>query len=103
MPVFTASLTVTLAVSPFTLFESLKREDAKEIIILYHNFDAKKSYLANLVRLFGKEGFDGLRKKKKLTLLSLHQDFTSVKKSFSEESWNDLFRSFDNAGNLINQ
>ena len=32
MPVFTASLTVTLAVSPFTLFESLKREDAKEII-----------------------------------------------------------------------
>ena len=32
MPVFTPSLTVTLAVSPFTLFESLKREDAKEII-----------------------------------------------------------------------
>ena len=34
MPVFTPSLSVTLAVSPFTLFESLKREDTKEIIDL---------------------------------------------------------------------
>ena len=32
MPVFTPSLSVTLAVSPFTLLESLKREDAKEMI-----------------------------------------------------------------------
>lgn len=64
--------------------------NAKEIVILYHDITAKKSYISNLVRMFGKEKFDILRKEKQLAFVSLEQDLTSLKAHLSEESWNDL-------------
>lgn len=64
--------------------------NAKEIIILYHDVVAKKSYITNLVRIFGKSEFDILKKDKKLTFVSLDQDLKSLKASLSEESWRDL-------------
>ena len=64
--------------------------NAKEIIILYHDVTAKRSYIANLVRMFGKDGFDTLKKDKKLTFVSLDQDLKSLKSLLSEESWRDL-------------
>lgn len=64
--------------------------NAKEIIILYHDVNAKKSYIANLVKMFGKDEFDTLKKDKKLTFVSLNQDLKSLKASLSEESWRDL-------------
>jgi hypothetical protein len=64
--------------------------NAKEIFILYHDVTAKKSYIANLVRMFGKDEFDTLKKDKKLTFISLDQDLKYLKASLSEESWKDL-------------
>ena len=65
-------------------------QNAKEIIVLYHNNSAKKSYISNLIKMFGKDKFDLLKKYKKLTFLSLDQDFSSLKATLSEESWKDL-------------
>ncbi len=65
-------------------------QSAKEIFVLYHNVDAKKSYISNLVKMFGKDKFDLLKKDKKLTFLSLDYDFSALKATMSEESWNDL-------------
>ena len=70
-------------------------QNAKEIMVLYHNLDAKKSYIENLIKLFGKVGFDSLRRDKKLVFVSLTQDFSTLKKSLSDEMWNDLFISLD--------
>lgn len=64
--------------------------NAKEIIILYHDVTAKRSYIANLVRMFGKDEFDTLKKDKKLAFVSLDQDLKSLKSLLSEESWRDL-------------
>ena len=65
--------------------------NSSEIFILYHNYDAKRSYIENLVKIFGKDEFDMLKKKKKLTLISLDQDFSSLKEYLSVESWKDLY------------
>lgn len=65
-------------------------QNAKEIIVLYHSSSAKKSYISNLIKMFGKNKFDLLKKDKKLTFLSLDQDFSSLKATLSEESWKDL-------------
>lgn len=65
-------------------------QNSKEIFILYHNLEAKKSYIVNLVKLFGKDGFDELKKDKKLTFISLNQDLTSLKSFLREESWKDV-------------
>ena len=48
-----------------------------EICILYHNDEAKSTYISNLIKMFGKEEFERFRKKQKLTFLSLDMDFTS--------------------------
>lgn len=65
-------------------------QNANEIIVLYHNISAKKSYICNLIKMFGKDKFELLKKDKKLTFLSLVQDFSSLKATLSEESWKDL-------------
>ncbi len=65
-------------------------QSANEIIVLYHNVSAKKSYISNLIKMFGKDKFDLLKKDKKLTFLSLNQDFSSLKVTLNEESWKDL-------------
>ena len=64
--------------------------NAKEIIVLYHDFEEKKSYIANLVKMFGKRDFDMFKKEKRLTFISLNQDVSSLKAFLSEESWKDI-------------
>ncbi len=51
-----------------------------EIIILYHNEDAKATYITNLIKIFGKEDFDKLKTQRKLTFCSLNMDFTEYLK-----------------------
>ena len=65
-------------------------QNASEIVILYHNFDAKKSYIANLIKIFGKDGFDMLKKDKKLSFVSLNDDLESIKAALSQEAQKDL-------------
>ena len=69
--------------------------NAKEIVILYHNDNAKKSYITNLIRMFGKDEFDALKKDKQLTFVSLNQDLEYLKASLSEESWKEISASFE--------
>lgn len=52
-------------------------DHAREIYVLYHNEEAKKSYIANLIKIFGKQRFDDLRRNKNLTFYSLNMDFTN--------------------------
>lgn len=56
-------------------------ELANDIKILYYDEKAKSQYIANLVRIFGREGFMALRTQKNLQFLSLEMDFTE----FAEE------------------
>lgn len=56
-------------------------ELATDIKILYYDDKAKAQYIANLVRIFGREGFMTLRSQKNLAFLSLDTDFTE----FAEE------------------
>ena len=56
-------------------------ELASDIKILYYDEKSKAQYVANLVRIFGREGFMTLRTQKNLTFLSLDADFTE----FAEE------------------
>ena len=65
-------------------------QNASEVVILYHNFDAKKSYIANLINIFGKDRFDMLKKDKKLSFVSLNDDLKSIKATLSQESQKDL-------------
>lgn len=51
-----------------------------EIIIFYHNEDAKATYITNLIKIFGKEDFDKLKTQRKLTFCSLNMDFTEYLK-----------------------
>ena len=65
-------------------------QNAKEIVVLYHNLDAKKSYIANLIKIFGKDSFEMLKKDKKLIFTYLESDLNSIKSLLSQESWQDL-------------
>ena len=56
-------------------------ELATDIKILYYDEKAKSQYIANLVRIFGREGFMTLRSQKNLAFLSLNTDFAE----FAEE------------------
>lgn len=63
---------------------------ASEINILYHNEDAKRAYITNLVKIFGKEGVDDLKLNKRLAFYHLDEDFTDFTehlKSNSEEMY----------------
>ena len=79
----------SLEITDKDVIEELFR-NASEIVVLYHNFDAKKSYIANLIKIFGKEGFDMLKKDKKLSFVSLNDDLKSIKASLSHEAQKDL-------------
>ena len=68
---------------------------AKEIIILYHDIDAKSSYIANLVKLYGKTGFDALRKNQMLTFLPLDSDFSALAQKYSDEAFANLITDID--------
>lgn len=63
---------------------------AYEIIILYHNKEAKSSYIKNLVKIFGKEGFELLRKNKKLSFLPTNSDFTELVEIIENDDFGNL-------------
>jgi hypothetical protein len=44
-------------------------ESAKSIIILYHSETSVKNQIKNLVKIYGKDGFDRLREDKNLQFL----------------------------------
>ena len=79
----------SLDITDKDVIEELFR-NASEIVVLYHNFDAKKSYIANLIKIFGKDGFDMLKKDKKLSFVSLNDDLKSIKTTLSQEAQKDL-------------
>jgi len=55
-------------------------ERASKITILYHNKTSKSSYIGNLVKIYGKNGFDVLRERQNLTFLPLSMDFSEFEK-----------------------
>ena len=63
---------------------------ANEIIILYHSDEAKASYIANLITLYGKDGFDLLRKEQMLTFLPLDSDLSKLAEKMEQESYAQL-------------
>ena len=65
-------------------------EHANEIYVLYHSEGAKKDYISNLIKIFGKSGFDDLKRNKKLTFYSLDSDFSDFAKRLGGNS-NDEF------------
>ena len=71
---------------------------ANEIIILYHDDTAKASYISNLVKLYGKSGFDSLQKEQMLTFLSLNADLTILAQKMQDEAYSRLI---DNVGEKI--
>ena len=79
----------SLDITDRDIIEELFRS-ANEIVVLYHNTTAKKSYITNLIKIFGKDGFELLKKEKKLAFISLEQDLTFLKATLSDESWRDL-------------
>lgn len=70
-------------------------DHAKEIIILYHDVDAKSSYIANLVKLYGKTGFDALRRNQMLTFLPLDSDFSALAQKYTDEAFANLITDID--------
>lgn len=65
-------------------------QKSSDIVILYHNFEAKKNHISNIINIFGKEGFDMLRRNKMLRFISLDSDLTSLKEDLEKESQEDL-------------
>lgn len=65
-------------------------EHVNEIYVLYHSEEAKKDYISNLIKIFGKSGFDDLKRNKKLTFYSLDSDFSDFAKRLEGNS-NDEF------------
>lgn len=62
-------------------------DNANEIIVLYHNSEAKGSYISNLVRLFGREDFEALKRNKSLTFLSLDTNLTELAQKMEKEAF----------------
>ncbi|MBQ8374108.1 MAG: hypothetical protein IJX98_00860 [Clostridia bacterium] len=65
-----------------------------EITILYHNEEAMATYISNLIRMFGKEEFDDLRKRRKLTFLSQNTGFSDFIKKREQSSMEKIIKSF---------
>lgn len=63
---------------------------AKEIILLYHNNEAKASLISNIVKMYGMEGFLKLRSDQKLTLLPLDMDFTEFVEQRVQRAFDEL-------------
>ena len=62
---------------------------AREITIVYHDDNAKSSYLGNIIKMYGKSGFDKLRKEQNLTFRHVHSDFSDIIKK-REKNQDDL-------------
>lgn len=67
-----------------------------EIIILYHNEEAKNTYISNLINMYGKEGLDDLRKQKGLILLPLNMDFSGLIEKRSKSSFEGVIKNWVN-------
>ena len=65
--------------------------NAVNIYILYHNSRAKALYISNLIKIFGKDEFDKLRKSKQLTFLSQDGDFTSFAENTDSRNIANLY------------
>ena len=65
--------------------------NAENIYILYHDQKAKASYISNLVKIFGKDEFDKLRRKKQLTFLSQDGDFTDFASGTDDRNFAKTF------------
>ena len=66
---------------------------ASEIVVLFHNQDAKASYISNLVKIYGKDGFDSLRKDQSLTFLPLDGDLSELTEKINAEAelrWKEI-------------
>lgn len=59
---------------------------AYKITILYHNDDAKASYIKNLITIFGMENFNLLRNEKFLSFMSVDGNFTAFANSMKNSS-----------------
>lgn len=75
--------------------------NANEITILYHNNEAKASYIANLVNIFGKDEFDEIRKNKHLIFLPLDMDFTEFITDRESKSYDEFIEGFFGEENSI--
>lgn len=51
---------------------------AREITIIYHDDNAKSGYIGNIIKMYGKSGFDKLRKEKNLTFRHVDSDFSDI-------------------------
>ena len=51
---------------------------AREITIVYHDDSAKSSYIGNIIKMYGKSGFDKLRKEQNLTFRHVDSDFSDI-------------------------
>jgi hypothetical protein len=63
-------------------------DHARAINVFYHDENAKKDYIDNLIKIFGKQKFDDLRRNKNLRFCSLNDDlnvFAKYLKSHSDE------------------
>ena len=63
-------------------------DHARAINVFYHDENAKKDYIDNLIKIFGKQKFDDLRRNKNLRFCSLNDDlnvFAKYLKSHSNE------------------
>ena len=58
---------------------------ADEIIILYHDENAKVSYISNLVKIYGRSAFERLRSEQKLKFVSLDSDLTWISENREQE------------------
>ncbi len=56
---------------------------ANEIVVLYHNTEALSRYITNIVTIFGKQAFDELRAKKKLTFTNQAEYFNDNEKTYN--------------------
>lgn len=68
---------------------------SQEIAILYHSETAKASYIENLIRIFGKDEFESVRKNKKLKFMSLSMDFTEFRKVRSDKAFARVVRQIE--------
>lgn len=60
-------------------------QKAEEITILYHNDDAKRNYVSNLIKIFGKTNFDLLRKDRNLQFKKLDSGVDELIRELSKK------------------
>ena len=63
---------------------------AREITIIYHDDNAKSGYIGNIIKMYGKSGFDKLRKEQHLTFRHVDSDFTELLEARERDSWDGL-------------